>query len=93
MPINELVAEGCKVDRAGDESFQEMMANLEVRRGPLPYPNAKANVEQCNGQRDRIMRVIKAKGIPGKLPDLCKQQARGQAIVAPNESISGSPAS
>jgi hypothetical protein len=81
MSVNELVAEACKAQQIGDAGFQQVMTNLDTKRGAPPYPNAEAEVLQCAGQRDRIMRILKTKNVTENLPELCKQQGQGKVIT------------
>jgi hypothetical protein len=83
MSVDDLVAEACKAQQAGEASFQQVMLNLEVKRGAVPYPNAQADAEQCTGQRDRMTRALKAKGVTETLPKLCEQHAHEQVGPKP----------
>jgi hypothetical protein len=85
MSADELAAAACKAREANKENFNEAMTNIDTRRGPKPYPNAESNQDQCNGQIERILRILKAKGVSEKLHELCAQQAAGQTITAPAE--------
>ena len=82
MSINELVKETCSAEANNDGNDRQVLANLDATRVAKPFPNAEQNREQCAGQIDRMLRILKSRGISEKLYKLCKQQAAGQIITA-----------
>lgn len=80
MSASDLLVEACRANAASDLRFNESMLNRSYRPGREPFPNAQKGLEECNGQIDRMMRVLKTKGVDGKLNELCAQQAKGQGI-------------
>ena len=85
MSVNDLVMAACKANGANENNFNQSMLNIETRRGPKPFPDAERDYDVCQGQIDRMTRVLNSKGVAEKLPVLCKQQAAGQTITAPTE--------
>lgn len=82
MPVNDLVAEACKANKAGSESFEESIKYPSLSKAST---EAMREHEQCSGQVDRMLRILKSKGITEKLYALCEQQAHGQIITPPAE--------
>lgn len=73
MSTEELIAEACKANQISIENFDKGLANLSGRHGP-EYPNTKENFQQCQGEVDRMLRVLRAKGMQEKIVNLCKQR-------------------
>lgn len=84
MAVNDLVVEACKAREINEVNFGLVMRNLDTRRGPKPFPDADAETQQCNSQADRMLRVLKSKGVTEDIKVLCEQQARGQTILPPS---------
>ena len=80
MSASDLLEEACRANAASDLRFNESMLNYSARRGREPFPNAQKDLAECNGQIDRMMRVLKTKGVDGKLNELCANQAQGHSI-------------
>lgn len=78
MSADELVREACKARDINNDNSKQAIENLGSAR--KPFPDAEDNQTQCNGQIDRMLRIIKSKGVDGKLYEWCAQQAKGQAI-------------
>ena len=82
MTVNDLVGEACKANKAGSDSFDESIKYPSLSKASSEAMHA---YEQCSGQVDRMIRILKSKGITEKLYALCERQAQGQIITAPAE--------
>lgn len=82
MSVNDLVEEACKANKVGSDSFDESIRLPSLSRASS---EAMREYEQCSGQVDRMLRILKSKGITEKLYALCERQAQGQIITAPAE--------
>jgi hypothetical protein len=86
MTVHDLVVEACRAREVNEANFALVMSNLETRRGPKPFPDADAETQQCNSQTERMLRILKSKGVNEDIKALCEKQARRQAILPPAES-------
>jgi hypothetical protein len=82
MSVNDLVKEACKANATGKRNFDDSIANPSISAAAQ---EAMRDYEQCSGQIDRMLRILKSRGITEKLYVMCDQQAAGQAIKAPAE--------
>ena len=85
MSVNGLAKEACKARAINENNSQQVLANLDATRVSEPFPDAQTNRGQCNGQIDRMVRVLASKGVTEKLYALCEQQASGKVIATPVE--------
>ena len=78
MSADDLVREACKARDINNDNSKQAIENLGMAR--KPFPGAEDNQTQCNGQIDRMLRIIKSKGVDGKLYEWCAQQTQGLKI-------------
>lgn len=77
MSADELAAETCKASKSNAENYDQVMLNLDARAGAQPHPKAQENFDQCEGQIDRMLRVLRSKDVHEKVGDLCKREKQG----------------
>jgi len=82
MSTNDLVKEACKTNATSMSNLDESIASQSLSRA---RQEAMRDHEQCSGQVDRMLRILKSKGVGEKLYVMCEQQARGQTINPPAE--------
>jgi hypothetical protein len=80
MSADELAKEACKANKASSDSFDE---SIKYPSLSAASSEAMRDSEQCSGQVDRMLRILKSKGITEKLYVICEQQAKGKTIIAP----------
>jgi hypothetical protein len=83
MSANDLVTEACKSNKTGTSRFDESITYPSTSEAAQ---EAIRDYQQCSGQVDRMLRILKSKGVAEKLYLMCEQQAAGQIIKAPTES-------
>lgn len=74
MSASELLQETCKANKISMENLDYSIGNPSLSKASQ---DAMRDHEQCAGQVDRMKRLLKSKGIEGKLYELCAQQAQG----------------
>ena len=75
LSTEQLAAETCKASKINATNYDEIMANVDARQGPVPYPGAQDNFDQCEGKIDRMLRALRSKDVHEKIDDLCKHAA------------------
>lgn len=77
MSVDELVKEACKTNEISTQNLHDSIAAPSLSRAA---DEAIRDQEQCSGQVDRMLRILKSKGVTEKLYKLCEQQAQGHKI-------------
>jgi hypothetical protein len=83
MSVDELVKEACKANKIGISKLEKSMKNRSDLAASL---DSMSDHQQCSGEIDRMLRILKSKGATEKLYVMCEQQAQGKPIVLPIES-------
>jgi hypothetical protein len=80
MSADDLIKGACRARDLNDGNSKQAIENLGTAGTAKPFPGAEDNRAQCNGQIERMVRILQSKGVTEKLYALCEQQAQGHAI-------------